>query len=61
MEEQVVVGLNGGCQIVVKSGAKPKLDNITLSQRAVANLSILYGLVNDGKLAGHGLSSIIHD
>ena len=55
-EEDVVLGGQGDQQIVVKSGPKkPRLENLTLSQWSVANLSILYKLVGDNKLAGSAL------
>ena len=56
VEEDVILGGQGDHQIVVKSGPnKPRLDNLTLSQWSVANLSILYKLVNDNKLGGTAL------
>ena len=48
--EDVVAGTHDGTHIVVKSGSKPKLDNITLSQWSIANLAILYVLLGEGKL-----------
>ena len=44
-----------GIQIVIKSGAKPKLDGITISQWSIANLAILYVLVGEGKLVGQAV------
>ena len=55
-EEDVVLGGQGDQQIVVKSGPKkPRLENLTLSQWSVANLSILYKLAGDNKLVGTAL------
>lgn len=51
VEEEIVVGSNGTQQVILKSGPKkPKLESITLAQWSVANLAILYKLVEDGKL-----------
>ena len=51
VEEEIIVGSNGSQQIVVKSGPKkPKLEQISLSQWSVANLAILYKLVEEGKI-----------
>lgn len=48
VEEEIVVGSNGSHQVVLKSGPKkPKLENITFAQWSVANLAILYKLVED--------------
>ena len=56
VEEDVILGGQGDQQIVVKSGPKkPRLEALTLSQWSVANLSILYKLVGDNKLAGTAL------
>ena len=56
MEEDVVVGGQGEQQLVIKAGPKkPRLESLTLSQWSVANLAILYRLVNDGRLAGSSL------
>ncbi|MEW8544941.1 MAG: hypothetical protein AB2693_15555 [Candidatus Thiodiazotropha sp.] len=56
VEEDVVLGGQGDKQIIVKSGPKkPRLENLTLSQWSVANLSILYKLVGDNKLSGTAL------
>ena len=56
VEEEVVIGGQGEQQIVVKAGPKkPKLENLTLSQWSVANLAILYKLVEDGKLKDEAL------
>lgn len=53
VEEELIIGSHGDQQILVKSGPrKPKLENLTLSQWSVANLSILYKLSRDGKLTG---------
>ena len=53
IEEDLVVGGQGDQHLVIKSGPrKPKLESITLSQWSVANLAILYKLVNEGKLVG---------
>ena len=53
LEEDLVVGGQGDQHLVIKSGPrKPKLESITLSQWSVANLAILYKLVNEGKLVG---------
>ena len=43
VEEDVILGGQGEQQIIVKSGPKkPRLENLTLCQWSVANLSILY-------------------
>ena len=56
VEEEVVIGGQGDQQIIVKSGPKkPKLEALTLSQWSIANLSILYRLVGEEKLAGQSL------
>ena len=55
VEEEVISGAWEGTQIVVKSGAKPKLDSISLSQWSIANLAILYMLVGEGKLPGQAV------
>lgn len=56
IEEEVVLGGQGDQQIIVKSGPKkPRLENLTLSQWSVANLAILYRLVNENKLQGSSL------
>ncbi|MEW8546117.1 MAG: hypothetical protein AB2693_21565 [Candidatus Thiodiazotropha sp.] len=56
VEEELIIGSHGDQQILVKSGPrKPKLENLTLSQWSVANLSILYKLSRDGKLIGQSL------
>ena len=40
VEEEIIVGGNGTQQVIVKSGPrKPKLENVTLAQWSVANLS----------------------
>lgn len=45
--------MSGEQQLVIKSGPrKPKFDSLTLSQWSVANLAILYRLVDEGKLVG---------
>lgn len=55
-EDDVILGGQGDQQIVVKSGPKkPRLESLTLSQWSVANLAILYKLVNDNKLSGAAL------
>ena len=55
-EEDVILGGQGDQQIVIKSGPKkPRLENLTLSQWSVANLSILYKLVGENKLSGTSL------
>ena len=51
--EDVVAGTHDCTHIVVKSASKPKLDNITLSQWSIANLTILYVLLGEGKLLAH--------
>ena len=52
----MVLGGQGDQQIVVKScPKKTKLESLTLSQWSVANLSILYKLVNENKLIGPAL------
>ena len=51
--EDVVAGTHDGTHIVLKSGSKPKLDNITLSQWSIANLAILYVLLGEDKLLPH--------
>ena len=56
IEEDLVVGGQGDQQLVIKSGSKkPKLESLTLSQWSIANLAILYRLVNEGKLVGPSL------
>lgn len=56
VDEDLVVGGQGDQQLVIKSGPKkPKLESLTLSQWSVANLAILYKLVNEGKLVGPNL------
>ena len=56
VEEEVVLGGHGDQQVIVKSGSKkPRLENLTLSQWSLANLAILYCLVNDHKLQGSSL------
>lgn len=56
VEEELIIGGHGDQQILVKSGPrKPKLENLTLSQWSVANLSILYKLSREGKLTGPSL------
>ena len=52
MEETVVAGMHEGGQVIIKSGVKPKLKALTLSQWSIANLAILYTLVGEGKLEG---------
>ena len=49
--EEVVLGGQGDQQIIVKSGPKKlRLENLTLCQWSVANLSILYKLIGENKL-----------
>ena len=55
VEEEVVAGTNDGHHIVVKSGVKPKIESITLSQWYIANLAILYKLLGEGKLRDQGI------
>lgn len=55
VEEEVVAGTHEGRQIVFKSGVKPKLDSLTLSQWSIANLAILYKLLGEGKLGEQGM------
>ena len=56
IDEDLVVGGQGEQQLVIKSGPKkPKLESLTLSQWSIANLAILYKLVNEGKLVGPSL------
>ena len=50
MEETVMAGMHEGGQDIIKSGVKPKLESLTLSQWSIANLTILYTLVGEGKL-----------
>ena len=51
VEEEVLVGANGTQQVVVKTGPRrPKLEIVTLAQWFVANLAILYRLVEESKL-----------
>lgn len=46
VEEEIIVGGNGMQQVVLKSGPrKPKLENVSLAQWSVANLTILYRLI----------------
>ena len=55
VEEEVVAGTQEGRQIIVKSGVKPKLEGITLSQWSIANLAIMYRLLGEGKLGDEGV------
>ena len=55
MYETVVAGMHEGGQIILKSGVKPKLESLTLSQWSIANLAILYTVVGEGKLEGNGM------
>ena len=56
IEEEVLIGGNGDQRIVVKSGPKKSiLENLTLSQWSIANMAILYKLINEGKLQGQSL------
>ena len=49
-------GVQGDQQLVIKLGPKkPKLKSLSLSQWSVANLAILYRLVNEDKLVGPNL------
>ena len=54
IEEGVVADAHEGKQIVIKSGTKPKLETITLSQWFIANLAIQYQLLCDGNLPQDG-------
>ena len=55
VEEEIVAGSHDGKHIVVKSGVKPKIETITLSQWSIANLVILYKLLGEGKLLDQGV------
>ncbi|KAK2144921.1 hypothetical protein NP493_4089g00002 [Ridgeia piscesae] len=55
VEEEVVAGTQEGRQNIVKSGVKPKLEAITLSQWSIANLAIMYRLLGEGKLGDEGV------
>ena len=55
VEEEVVAGTQEGRQIIVKSGIKPKLEAITLSQWSIANLAIMYKVLGEGKLGDEGV------
>jgi len=55
VEEEVVAGTTDGNRIIVKSGVKPKLESITLSQWSIGNLAILYKLLGEGKLRDLGI------
>ncbi|MEW8561399.1 MAG: hypothetical protein AB2541_04815, partial [Candidatus Thiodiazotropha sp.] len=55
IEEDVVVGGEGEQKLIKSGPKKPRLESLTLSQWSVANLSILYKLVNEGKLLGPSL------
>ena len=56
VDEDLVVGGQGEQQLIIKSGPKkPKLESLTLSQWSIANLAILYKLVNENKLVGPNL------
>lgn len=56
VEEEVLIGGQGEHQVVIKSGSKkPKLESLSLSQWAIANMAILYRLVNENKLLGQSL------
>ena len=51
VEEEVLVGANGTQQVVIKTGPhRPKLETVTLAQWSVANMAILYRLVEESKL-----------
>ena len=52
-----MAGIHEGGQIILKSGVKPKLESLTLSQWSIANLAILllYTVVGEGKLEGNGM------
>ena len=50
VEEEFVAGTQEGRKIIVKSGVKPKLEVITLSQ-----WSTMYRLLGEGKLGDEGL------
>ena len=51
VEEEIIVGGNGSQEVVVKSRPpKLKLENVSSAQWSVANLAILYKLVEEGKL-----------
>ena len=63
VEEEVVAGTNDGNHIVVKSGVKPKIESITLSQWSIASLAILFQAPGGGKVEvsrDHRLS-VVHD
>ena len=55
VEEEIVAGCHDGKHIVVKSGVKPEIETITLSQWSIANLVILYKLLGEGKLLDQGV------
>ena len=59
VEEEIVAGSHDGKHIVVKSGVKPKIETITLSQWSIANLVILYKLLGEGKLLDQGVIDYI--
>lgn len=56
VEEEIIVGGSGSQQIVLKTGPKKiKLENVSLAQWSVANLGILYKLIEEGKLNSHNI------
>ena len=60
LEEDVLIGGQGEQQLVIKAGPKkPRLESLTLSQWSVANLAILYKLVNEGKLVGPSMKDYL--
>ena len=56
VEEEIVVGGSGSHQVILKSGPKkPKLENVSLAQWTIPNLSILYRLHGEAKLTREGI------
>ena len=55
VEEEDVAGTHEGWQIIIKSGAKPKFESLTISQWSIANIAILYKLLSEGKLDEQGM------
>ena len=51
--KKTLIGSQGEQKLVIKAGPKkPPLESLNLSQWSVANLAILYKLVNEGNLVG---------
>ena len=50
VEEEIVVGRNGAQQVLKSGPKRPRLEPITLAQWSVANLAILYRVLDEGKV-----------